>query len=45
MAVPKETEIESQAEYITQLFEAAGTCIIVRNGETEDVLDTDPSIS
>ena len=45
MSVPGETELNSQAEYITQLFAAAGTCIIVRSGETEDVLDTDPSVS
>ena len=40
MPVPKEAEVERCAQALGALIEAAGSALLVRSGEVEDILDT-----
>ena len=41
MRVPEEGEIEQSARALGELIEAAGSALLVRSGEVEDILDTE----
>ncbi|MBW1744076.1 MAG: amino acid permease [Deltaproteobacteria bacterium] len=41
MRVPEEGEIEEYARALGELIEAAGSALLVRSGEVEDILDTE----
>jgi hypothetical protein len=44
MRVPEEGEIEQSARALGELIEAAGSALLVRSGEVEDILDTESGI-
>jgi amino acid transporter len=44
MRVPEEGEIEQYARALSELIEAAGSALVVRSGEVEDILDTESGV-